>query len=87
MGGTHYSTFETAADYSPGGTQDAFWLLNASLRVSYDERFELAFIGRDLNNAYYTLNTNGWSGSLNPNQYIGFFNRPREVVLEATARF
>jgi hypothetical protein len=25
--------------------------------------------------------------SSNPNQYVGFFNRPREVVLEATARF
>jgi iron complex outermembrane receptor protein len=87
VSGTHYSTFQTAADYSPGGTQDAFWLLDASLRVSYDNRFDLAFIGRDLNNAYYTLNTNGWSGSSNPNQYVGFFNRPREMVLQATARF
>ena len=57
------------------------------MRAAYDDKYELAFIGRDLTNSYYTLNTVGWSGSSNPNQYAGFFNRPREVVLQVTARF
>jgi iron complex outermembrane recepter protein len=85
--GNHTGTFNSAADYSPGGEQDAFWLLDASARVTYDDKYEVAFLGRDLTNSYYSLNTNGWSGASNPQQYVGFFNRPRELVVEATARF
>jgi len=55
--------------------------------VAYRDKYELAFLARDLTNSYYTLNTVGWSGSDNRYQYVGFFNRPREMVLQATARF
>jgi outer membrane receptor protein involved in Fe transport len=85
--GTYSSSYQTASDYAPGGFQDSYWLLSAAVRVGYEDKYELAFLGRNLTNTYYTLNTVGWSGSNNPNQYVGFFNRPREVVLEATARF
>jgi len=86
--GTHTSSFQTATDYAPGGFQDAYWLLNASARIGPQSgRYELALLGRNLTNSYYTLNTIGWSGSGNPNQYVGFFNRPREVVLQATVRW
>lgn len=85
---SHSSSFQTATDYAPGGRQDAYWLLNASARLGPQSgRYELALIGRNLTNSYYTLNTIGWSGSGNPNQYVGFFNRPREVVLQATVRW
>ena len=47
----------------------------------------MALIGRNLTDSYYMLNVNGWSGSGNPNQFVGFFNRPREVALQATVRF
>jgi iron complex outermembrane recepter protein len=87
MQGNYSSSFQTAADYSPGGYQESFWLLDASARLTYRDKYELAFLGRDLTNSYYTLNTVGWSGSANPEQYVGFFNRPREVILQATARF
>ena len=85
--GNYSSSFQTATDYSPLGYQPGFWLLDASLRVAYRDKYELAFLGRDLTDSYYTLNTVGWSGSDNRYQYVGFFNRPREMVLQATARF
>jgi outer membrane receptor protein involved in Fe transport len=86
--GTHSSSFQTATDYAPGGFQKGYWLLNASASVSAGEgQYELALIGRNLTNTYYMLNVNGWSGSGNPNQYVGFFNRPREVVLQGTVKF
>lgn len=86
--GSHSASFETATDYAPGGYQKAYWLLNAAVRVGPDDgRYEVALLGRNLTNSYYMLNVNGWSGSGNPNQFVGFFNRPREVVLQATARF
>ena len=86
INGTHSGSYQTATDYSPGGLQEGYWLLDAGVRVAYQEHYEIAFLGRDLTNTYYTLNTNGWSGSFNPNQYAGFFNRPREIVLQVTAR-
>jgi len=86
--GTHSSSYQTATDYAPGGFQKGYWLLNASASVSAnDGQYELALIGRNLTNTYYMLNVNGWSGSNNPDQYVGFFNRPREVVLQGTVKF
>ena len=85
---SHTSSFQTATDYGPGGFQKGFWLLNASAMLGPDDgRFEFGLIGRNLTNSYYTLNTIGWSGSGNPNQYVGFFNRPREVAIQATVRW
>jgi outer membrane receptor protein involved in Fe transport len=86
--GTFTDDYETAADYAPAGHQNSFWLLNAALRVGPDDgRYEVALIGRNLTDSYYMLNSNGWSGSGNPNQFVGFFNRPREVILQGTMRF
>lgn len=85
---SHSDSFQTATDYAPGGFQEAYWLLNAAVRVGpEDGRYELALIGRNLGDTYYMLNVNGWSGSGNSNQFVGFFNRPREVVLQGTVRF
>lgn len=86
--GRYSSSYQTATDYGPGGLQPAFWLLNASARIGPDDgRYELALIGRNLTNSYYMVESVGWSGSENPNQYVGFFNRPREVVLQGTVRW
>jgi outer membrane receptor protein involved in Fe transport len=83
--GSYSSSFQTATDYAPGGFQAAYWLLNAGVRVAPEGgNYEVALLGRNLTNSYYTLNTIGWSGSSNPNQYVGFFNRPREIVLQGT---
>lgn len=86
--GTYTDDYETAADYAPAGHQNSFWLLNAALRVGPDDgRYEVALIGRNLTDSYYMLNSNGWSGAGNANQFVGFFNRPREVILQGTVRF
>ena len=82
------SSYETSSDLHPAGHQDSFWRLNASLRVGpEDGRYELALIGRNLTNSYYMLNSNGWSGSGSSDQYVGYFNRPREVAVQGTVRF
>jgi outer membrane receptor protein involved in Fe transport len=86
--GSHSASFQTAADYAPGGFQEAYWLLNAAVRVGPDDgRYEVAVIGRNLTDSYYMLNSNGWSGAGNADQFVGFFNRPREVVVQGTVRF
>ena len=83
----HSSSYNAQTDYAQGGHQDAFWRINASARIkSPDEAFELALIGRNLNNAYYLVYSfNQPFGG--PNQYGGVFNRPREVAIEGTFRF
>ena len=80
-------SYQTATDYSPGGFQSSFWRLNASARIrTPDEHIELAVVGRNLTNSYYRIVT--YSGSLGePDQYAGFFNRPREVVVQASYTF
>jgi outer membrane receptor protein involved in Fe transport len=85
---SHSGSYQAATDYAPGGFQRPFWLLNASAHVGpADGRYELAVLGRNLTNSYYMLNTVGWSGSGNNNQYVGFFNRPREIAVQGTVRF
>lgn len=86
--GAYSGGFQTATDYAPAGLQSSYWLVNASIRLAPDDwRWELALIGRNLTDSYYMLNSNGWSGSSNPDQQIGWFNPPREVALQATLRF
>lgn len=88
MSAAYSSSYETSTDLHPAGHQDSFWRLNASLRVSPpNEAFELAVIGRNLTNSYYMVNSNGWSGAANGNHYVGYFNRPREVAVQATVKF
>lgn len=90
---THSHSFETATDNSPAGHQDDFWLVNAALRVGpSDGRYDITLLARNLTNEYYMLNSNGWSGAsrgatIVTDQQVGFFNRPREVILQGTVRF
>jgi len=85
---TRSSSYMASSDYAPGGFQEGYWLLNASVRTGpADGPFEVALIGRNLTNSYYMVETFGWSGSQNNDQYVGYFNRPREVVLQASFRF
>lgn len=80
--------YETASDYAPGGHQDSYWLINAGIKTGpANGRYELALVGRNLDNAYYLVETFGWSGSENPDQFVGYFNRPREIVAQVTVRF
>ncbi|WCT73035.1 TonB-dependent receptor [Sphingomonas naphthae] len=85
---SHSGSFQTATDYAPGGFQKDYWLVNGGIHLGpQDGPIEVAVIGRNLTNSYYMLNANGWSGSSNANQYVGNFNRPREVVIQTTVRW
>lgn len=90
---SHSDAFETATDNAPAGHQENFWLLNAALRVGpADGRYDITLLARNLTDEYYMLNSNGWSGAsrgatIVTDQQVGFFNRPREVILQGTVRF
>jgi outer membrane receptor protein involved in Fe transport len=82
VSGAYSSSFETATDYSPGSIQDSYWLLNASVHVSPEsEKYKISLIGRNLTNSYYRLDTHT-QGIGSPYQFTGFFNRPREVLIQ-----
>lgn len=88
VSGSYSSSYQTATDNAPGGLQKAFWLLNASAKVGPESgAYELALIGRNLTNSYYKLQTFGWTAAPPPNQFVAFWNRPREVVIQGTFRF
>lgn len=82
------SSYETTEDYAPGTRQKGFWRLNAAMHLTPgNERLRLSLIGRNLTNSYYMTRSFGWSGSQNPEQFIGNFNRPREVAIQAELHF
>lgn len=85
---SYSSEYQTATDNAPGGLQDDYWLLNASVRVGPDDgSYEFALLGRNLTNTYYKQQAFAWTASSNPNQYVAFWNRPREVAVQGTVRF
>jgi outer membrane receptor protein involved in Fe transport len=89
LSGAYTSSMLTATDYSPGGPQSAYWLLNAAIHVTPENnKFEVSLVGRNLTNSFYRLDTHS-SGISVPyqNQYNGFYNRPREIVLELQYNF
>jgi len=85
--GDYTSSYETSGDYNPGGLQSSFWKLNAAVHfTSDDSHYEFSFIGRNLTNVYYLLTSNGLDAAL-PTQDDGFFNRPRELIVQAEYHF
>lgn len=85
--GTYTSSYQSAADNAPGGVQPSFWRLNAAVHLMPEsEQFRLSVIGRNLTNSYYLITTSSRPAG-GPTEYIGVFNRPREVVLQAEYRF
>jgi outer membrane receptor protein involved in Fe transport len=85
--GSYSSSYNGAEDDSPGGIQTPYWLVDAALHLGpADGRYELSVIGRNLTNTYYLVSVVGWPGFAN-NDYIGNFNRPREVVLQFQYKF
>jgi hypothetical protein len=87
--GSYSSSYQTAEDNAPGGLQPAYWLLDAAVHLKSDDgHLEFAVIGRDLTNTYYMVTSvGGQAGSGNNNQYVGSFNGPREVILEAAYHY
>jgi outer membrane receptor protein involved in Fe transport len=81
------SSFRTHETGDPAGTIAPFWRLNANLSLArQDDKWELAFIGRNLTNHYYFLYS-GDSVLSQPGNYAAYTLRPRELVLQATVKF
>ncbi len=81
--GAYTSSYQTAGDSNPGGIQSRFWKLNAAMHFTSDVlHCEFSVIGRNLTNEYYLLTSNGLDAGL-PTEFDGFFNRPREVIIQA----
>ncbi len=79
--------YMTATDNTPGGIQEDFWRFNAGVHVMPEnEKYRVSLIGRNLTNEFYLLNTVNHPGGT-ADQFVGVFNRPREVVLQAEYRF
>jgi iron complex outermembrane recepter protein len=84
---THSSKYQSAADNAPGGIQRDYSRVNASVHISpEDERWRVSLIGRNLTNSYYLISTSGRPVGT-ANEFIGIFNRPREVAVQVEARF
>jgi iron complex outermembrane recepter protein len=85
--GAYTSSYQTAGDSNPGGIQPSFWKLNAAVHFTSEAlHCEFSVIGRNLTNAYYLLTSNGLDAGL-PTEFDGFFNRPREVIIQGEYHF
>ncbi len=88
VNGAYTSSYQTQAENSPGGMQEDFWRLNAAVHLyPQSEKFRISAIGRNLTDSYYKVGSSVQAGANSPNQFLGWFNRPREVVLQAEYRF
>ena len=80
------SSYVTDEAQNPLGKQNGFWKINASLKLSPDNgHYSISVIGRNLTNKYYLVYEN--DNAVSPNVFTGYFNRPREIVVQAEYRF
>ena len=71
---------------NPLGIQTGFWKMNASLKlVPASGHYSISLIGRNLTNRYYRIYQS--DNAVSPVVFTGYFNRPREVVVQAEYRF
>jgi iron complex outermembrane receptor protein len=83
------SPYHTAAELNPTSLQPSYMTIDASIRFGkLDGPWELALIGRDLNNRYYSVDGvdvgAGMPGVISDTyQYIA---RPRQIMLQLTVR-
>jgi outer membrane receptor protein involved in Fe transport len=72
---------------NPNGYQKGFARLNASIRLhEADDRWEFAFIGRNLTNKYYAV-AGSEKAFGTPDEIAVTIGRPRELVLQGTYKF
>jgi len=83
------SSYFTAPELNPTSLQKAYVTIDASLRFGkLDGPWEVALIGRDLNNAYYAVD--GVDAGAGPPGLISdtlmYVARPRQIMLQVTVR-
>jgi outer membrane receptor protein involved in Fe transport len=87
ISGAYTSSYQAHTQYAPGGVQPSYWLLNAAVHISPEnEKYRLSLIGRNLTNSYPKVYVSQQALGA-PTQYFGIFNRPRELLIEASYRF
>jgi len=93
-GNTRFSdSYFALENGNPAGVQDSFWLFDASVRLKRsDERWEIALIGRNLTNEYYTSYMAEKPGAPAPAvgdtvQIMGIPNRGRQLMVQGTVKF
>lgn len=92
-GNTRYSgKYFALENGNPAGIHPSYWLFDASVRLgSADQRWEVALIGRNLGNEYYSSYFAEKPGApVTPgttSQIMGLPNRGRQVMLQVTSRF
>lgn len=92
-GDAFYSASYFAGDtLAPATEQDAFWRLNAGIKVgARDDRWSIGLIGRNLTNKYYLLfagdRTGGTSVPLVQGEQRGVVARGREFTIQGNVRF
>ena len=93
---TFSDSFFTDVTSSPGGRQEPYQLLDAGVKLmDADDRWELAFIGRNLTDEYYFTRSAGnpFTGSAPGGtgttlaDTVAVTSRGRELWLRATVRF
>jgi iron complex outermembrane receptor protein len=83
---SYNSSYVVDEAQNPNGLQDSYWKVNASLKLEQVEgHFAFSVIGRDLNNAYYRVYENDNAASAYA--FSGYFNRPREVILQVEYQY
>ena len=81
------SSYYAQENFNPSSHQKSFWLLNAGVKVySSDDRWELAFIGRNLTNEnYLTYVADAPAGG--PGEIVAASVRGRELAAQFTFKF
>ncbi len=87
LSGAYSGGYEIGADGNPELWQHAYWLLDSSIRLSsVADTWSVSLIGRNLTNSFYAISGNERTLG-GPNQLAGYFNRPREVIVEVGYHF
>jgi len=93
-GNTRYSdSYFALENGNPAGVHGSFWLFDASVRLkTSDDKWEVALIGRNLTNEYYTSYMAEKPGAPAPAagdtvQIMGLPNRGRQIMVQGTVKF
>jgi iron complex outermembrane recepter protein len=83
----HTSEYMISETGDPSANQEAFWRLNANISIgAEDDQWKLSLLGRNLTNEYIGVIAND-KVFAPAGQVTVYSVRPREIVLQATAKF
>jgi outer membrane receptor protein involved in Fe transport len=85
--GIHTSSYVISETGDPNVNQEPYWMLNANVKLAtVDDKWSLELIGRNLTNEYIGVIAN--DKVFSPAGQVTVYSvRPRQIVLQATAKF